>query len=128
MFKSYKAFVCLLLLALSLVSVHSDEVTRYAALNQLDLTEAQKVQIAGIKSAQQGQINSLQADLKANQDKLKALLQNDAASDEEIAGVRTKIDSTQNALSDAKVKSWLKIKAVLTPEQVTKLRSLRFKH
>lgn len=108
-----------------LLSIAGDE-ARYNALTQLNLSDSQKAQIETIKSAQQAKISSLQAELKTNQKKLNELLQNDASSDEEIAGLKAKIDGLQNALSDVKVKSWLKVKAVLTPEQNNKLRSLQF--
>ncbi len=100
----------------------------YQALSKISLTDSQKVKIEQIKNENQSQINSLQTQLKEKRNRLAALQKDDAASEAEINALETSIDATQASLSDLRVKSWLKIKAVLTPAQLDELRSLQFRH
>lgn len=101
---------------------------RFRTLETLSLSSEQKQQIENIKNEQQTQIKALQADLKSEQNKLKALQNNENFSEEQAYALKNKINSIQSSLSDVKVKSWLKVKAVLNPEQNKKLRNLQLSH
>ncbi len=119
--------IILFLICLSSFVYAADE-DRFRTLETLNLSLPQKQQIENIKNEQKSQIQVLQAELKLNTEKLKTLQNNENSSEEEIEALKTKINSIQSALSDIKVKSWIKVKSVLSPEQNEKLRNLQLSH
>lgn len=85
-------------------------------LQQLNLTDAQKKQMAAIRQKYQGQMQALRKDMRSAHDKLGQLMAS-SASDNEIRAQYQKVEGMKQKLSALRFESMLEMRKVMTPEQ-----------
>jgi Spy/CpxP family protein refolding chaperone len=118
---------CLLLLILSACwPAQAAPDSDLEKLWQLDLTEDQEQEITKLERQCDAQLETLRRQLGKERAKLRRILASDAASDAEIQRQKAKIEALEAGMSDLEVRSWLRMKQVLTEEQQERLREIKF--
>lgn len=92
-------------------------------LEQLNLTEEQKRQIAAIRQKYQGQMSQLREAMKSDRQEMETLM-NGNASDNQLRAKHREIQQNQQRLGDLRFQSLLETRKVLTPAQRTQLAQL----
>jgi Spy/CpxP family protein refolding chaperone len=92
-------------------------------IEQLNLTDDQKRQIATIRQKYQGQMSQLRQSMKSDRQELEALMTGNAT-DTRIRAKHREIEQNRQQLSDLRFQSLLEMRRVLTPEQRTRFAEL----
>jgi periplasmic protein CpxP/Spy len=92
-------------------------------LEQLNLTDAQKRQIAAIRQKYQGQMKQLREALRSDRQELESLMAGNATN-EQIRTKHQEIERSRQKLSDLRFQSLLEMRQVLTPDQRSKFARL----
>lgn len=92
---------------------------------ELDLSKDQVRSIDRIFSSYKKRIFKYQKELRKSEVELKKELQNPNAKKEDVLKLIDGIENTKAAYTRAKVEMYLKVKDVLTSEQVTKLHKIK---
>jgi Spy/CpxP family protein refolding chaperone len=92
-------------------------------LDQLNLTDTQKRQIAAIRQKYQGQMNQLRENLRSDRQELETLMAGNAT-DEKIRSKHQEVERNRQKLSDLRFKSLLEMRQVLNPDQRSKFARL----
>jgi periplasmic protein CpxP/Spy len=92
-------------------------------LEQLNLTDAQKRQIAAIRQKYQGQMKQLREGLRSDRQELESLMAGNAT-DGQIRAKHQEIERSRQKLSDLRFQSLLEMRQVLTPDQRSKFARL----
>jgi Spy/CpxP family protein refolding chaperone len=93
--------------------------------SELDLSKDQVRGIEQIFASYKKRIVQYQKQLRTSEVKLKKELQNPNAKKEDVLKLIEGIEDTKSAYTRTKVEMYLKVKDVLTPEQVTKLHKIK---
>jgi periplasmic protein CpxP/Spy len=97
--------------------------SRERLIEQLNLTDDQKLKIAAIRQKYQGKIQEFRESIKTNEQELNSLMANNA-SDRDIRAKHQQISRNRQEISDLQFESFLEIRQVLTPSQRTEFAQL----
>ncbi|MEG3438735.1 Spy/CpxP family protein refolding chaperone [Pannus brasiliensis CCIBt3594] len=92
-------------------------------LEQLNLSDSQKRQIAAIRQKYQGQMRQLREAMKSDRQEMETLMTGNA-SDNELRAKHQEIQQNQQRLGDLRFQSLLETRKVLTPAQRTQFAQL----
>jgi periplasmic protein CpxP/Spy len=98
---------------------------REKMFQQLNLSVDQQAQIKSIMEQSKTSNQGLRQQVKAARDQLKTLMVSSDASDDAIRQAHQQVQTLGQQMGDQRFDSMLKVRAVLTPEQRTKLAELR---
>jgi periplasmic protein CpxP/Spy len=94
---------------------------------ELNLTTDQQTKIKAIREQEQGSAKSLRTEMTAAWEKMRSLSAGNAT-DEELRQQHQQMQQVQQKLGEQRFETMLKIRAVLTPEQRTKMAQLKGQH
>jgi Spy/CpxP family protein refolding chaperone len=94
----------------------------------LGLTADQQAKVKAIRERHRAAVKADWAALKAKQQELSTLLRSPAATVDAALAKQKEIDALRARLNEGRVRAWFETRAVLTPEQLQKLPSLKFEH
>lgn len=92
---------------------------------ELGLTEAQLEKIRGIYDKSQKEIIKIEADLKIARIDLRAEMEKDRSDRNKVSDLIDALTRIEAQLKKSKYMSILEVKEILTPEQLTKIKTLR---
>lgn len=104
------------------------EAKRQQLYQQLNITDEQAAKLKAVREKNQGQVRALRQE---SMTKRKALSQYMASPDADPAKAMTlqkDLAATNQRLEEQRLKGWFEMRKNLTPEQLTKLQSLRQQH
>jgi|GEM_PF-5823433 len=127
--KVIKLVISSVLLFLGTTTVFSETLSLVnKEISSLNLSSSQKQEIKEIRLRQESKINKLVSQYQKKKKELNQLLTKNDSDQILINELRSEIKNFQAKISQERIKSWIKVKALLTREQKEKLRNLSFKN
>lgn len=105
---------------------HADGIARMA--KTLGLTAEQQQQAKAIRERHRALVKSDWLALQAKQKELSALLRSPGATVDQAVAKQREIDALKAKLAENRLRGWFETRALLTPEQLQKLKQLKPMH
>jgi len=97
-------------------------------MDELGLTPDQASKIKTIREQNHSQAKSIHDQLQGKRKNLMEYMSSDNADPNKAKSMQQDIDQLQGQLSDLRMNTWFEMKKNLTPEQLTKMQTLRDQH